>query len=339
MCSSDLAGDFDGDGRMDLVLGNRGANSHHEVHGWPMAAFHGDLDGDGVEDVFMAYRNRAVPEDAGLASWLPMHGLGTLAGAVPELRERFKSHRAFAMAHLGDVLGPNADRMKRVVAHWNLPVVLLHRADHWDVRPLPWPAASSASWGIAIADWNGDGHEDLFVAQNDFHQNHGQTRDDAGLGLVLLGDGGGAFQPLSSRASGIRILGEGRAVAVADPDADGRPDLFVTTVEGPTLAYRNRTGRPGLRVRLMGPPGNPLAAGARVRWTHDASRKAGPAREWHLGSGHGGCDSAIHVIARPVDGDGTLDVTWPGGRTQRVAAPKDARGVRIPFDKPPEVER
>ncbi len=333
------AGDLDGDGLMDLVLGQLGANSHDALFGRPLAMFHGDLDSDGAEDVFTAYRNPAVPGGQGLDSWLPTHGLATLAAAVPELRERFKSHRAFAMATMADVLGPHADRIRQVVVNWCLPVALLHRTNHWDVRPLPFPAPLSASWGIAVADWDGDGHEDLFVAQNDFHANHGHARDDAGLGLVLLGDGTGGFRPLSSRASGIRIPGEGRAVAVADPDADGRPDLFVTTVEGPVLAFRNGAGHPGLRVRLVGPPGNPLAAGARVRWTDDASGKAGPAREWHLGSGHGGCDSAIHVVARPVDGDGTLVVTWPGGRTQRVAVPRDVRGVRIPIDKPPEVER
>ncbi len=336
--TSVTTGDMDGDGRMDVLLGNRGRNTYHEVFGWPLAAFHGDLDGDGSEDVFMAYRRPGTTDEASLSSWLPVHGLGTLSAAVPELRERFRSHRAFAESDLAGVLGPNATRMKRWTLRWGDPVLLLNRSNHWDVRPLPLPATLSVSWGMAVADFDGDGFEDVFVAQNDFHQNHGQTRDDAGRGLVLLGDGSGGFRPMDARDSGVRIDGEGRAVAVADPDGDGRPDVFVATQEGGVRAFRNRDGQPGLRVRLLGPPGNAAAAGARVRWI-GASGVAGPAREWRLGGGHGGSDGAVRVLARPGGGDGTLEVTWPGGRQQRVPVEGGARGVRIPFEGSPEVER
>ncbi|MEY3275770.1 MAG: hypothetical protein RL153_1036, partial [Verrucomicrobiota bacterium] len=57
------------------------------------------------------------------------------------------------------------------------------------------------------------------------------------------------------------------------------------------------------------------------------------------GGGHGGSDGAVRVLARPGGGDGTLEVTWPGGRQQRVPVEGGARGVRIPFEGSPEVER
>jgi len=335
--TSVTAGDMDGDGTMDLILGNRGRNTYQEVFGWPIAAYHGDVDGDGSEDVFMAYRKPGASDDASLAAWWPTQGLGTLSAAVPEIRERFKSHRAFAEADMAAVLGPHAPRMRRVVVRWADPVLLLNRPQHWEVRPLPLPATWTVSWGIAVADFNGDGREDVFIAQNDFHQNHGQTRDDGGLGLVLMGDGSGGFQPLDPKASGVRVEGEGRAVAVADPDGDGRPDVFMTTQDGAVRAFRNRGGRAGLRVRLQGAAGNPWAVGARVRWLGPLGA-SGPAREWRLGGGHGGSDSAIRVVARPVGGDGVLEVTWPGGRVQRVPVEASAAGVRVPFEGSPEVE-
>jgi hypothetical protein len=143
---------------------------------------------------------------------------------------------------------------------------------------------------------------------------------------------------LDPKVSGVRVEGEGRAVAVADPDGDGRPDVFMTTQDGAVRAFRNRGGRAGLRVRLQGAAGNPWAVGARVRWL-GSSGAPGPAREWRLGGGHGGSDSAIRVVARPVGGDGVLEVTWPGGRVQRVPVEASAAGVRVPCEGSPEVER
>ena len=116
---------------------------------------------------------------------------------------------------------------------------------------------------------------------------------------------------MEAASSGVRIDGEGRGAATADCDGDGRPDLAVADAVGPTRLFRNVAGRPGLRVRLEGPGGNPLAAGAALRWISGGS--TGPARELRLGGGHWSCDSTTVVLARPVSGPGELSVRWPGG--------------------------
>ena len=333
------AGDFDGDGTPDLVLGNWGENSYWEVFDRPWVAWHGDLDGDGTEDIFTGYAQPgvAMPPGEPLSAFLPMHGLGVLSGAVPALRERFKSHREFALANLEQMAGPGRTGLHRVSVHWPSSVVLLNRTNHWAILPLPESAQCSPVFGVAVADWDGDGREDLFLAQNFFGQNHGITRDDAGLGTLLRGRGDGRFEAVAAPASGIRIPGEGRAASVADIDSDGRPDLLVTQHGGSTRVFRNAGGRPGLRVRLDAGPGNRLGAGASARWL--GAESAGPLRVWRFGAGHGASDSAVQVLARPQEGDGTLEIRWPGGKNSRVPVRAATRGVRVSIESRVEEEK
>lgn len=326
------AGDFDGDGIPDLVLGNWGENSYWEVFDRPWVAWHGDLDGDGTEDVFTGYARPGlqIPPGEPLSAFLPMHGLGLLSGAVPILRERFKSHREFALANLEQILGPRPAGLQRVAVRWVSSVVLLNRSNYWEVLPLPEVVQRAPVFGIAVADWDGDGLEDLFLAQNFFGQNHGITRDDAGLGALLRGRGDGRFEAIPATASGIRVLGEGRSASAADIDSDGRPDLLITQHAGATRLFRNTEGRPGLRVRLDAGPGNSIGAGASARWVGPGG--AGPSRVWRFGAGHGTSDSAVQVLARPSEGDGALEIRWPGGKSSRVPVRSATRGVRVSIE-------
>jgi hypothetical protein len=93
-------------------------------------------------------------------------------------------------------------------------------------------------------------------------------------------------------------FGEQRGAAVADFDKDGRVDLAVTQNGAATKLFRNRTAKPGLRVRLNGPPGNPDGVGAQIRIFF--GERAGPIREIHAGSGYWSQDSAMQVMATPL---------------------------------------
>jgi hypothetical protein len=259
-----------------------------------------------------------------------MHGLGVLAASVPELRQNHRSHQAFANATLGQILGQEGARIRRLTVHWTASCILLQRPGSWEVRRLPDLAQASPVHGITVSDWNGDGMEDLFLSQNDFGPNHGLTRDDAGLGLLLRGRGDGSFEALSPEVSGIRMEGEGRAATVADVDQDGRPDLIVTQRGNQTRVFRNFRAEPGLRVRLESGAANSLGAGATVRWMVDG--KAGPARAWSYGAGQGASDAAVRVMARPSSKAGVLHVSWPDGGRSSIPVGADVPGVWVRRD-------
>ena len=152
------------------------------------------------------------------------------------------------------------------------------------------------------------------------------SRQDAGTGLILLGDGRGRFRSLGPREAGLSMPGEQRGSAVADIDADGRPDLAVGQHAGKTRIYRNRGGKPGVRVLLEGPAGNPDGIGAVVRLVMGS--RLGPAREIHAGAGFRSQDSPDIVLATP-QAPTAVEVRWPGGKVQRSEWPAGARAVVI----------
>jgi hypothetical protein len=152
---------------------------------------------------------------------------------------------------------------------------------------------------------------------------------DAGRGLLLRGDGKGGFTPMPGQTSGIKVYGEQRGCALADYDGDGRLDLVVTQNNDQTRLFHNATGRPGLRVKLVGPPGNPDGVGAMLRL--DFGDHLGPAREVQAGSGFWSQNGAVQVMTGSTKPLG-IQVRWPGGKTVTGKFSADAKEIEVSLD-------
>lgn len=319
------AGDFDGDGRLDLVAGNWGLNSSYYTPSpdRPVRIYYGDFDGNSSVDLLEAYT------DWETGRIVQRRDLGFLCKGLPLLRTRFPTHRSFSYADAQAVLGDAAATARQVVANLLASVLLLNRGDRFEVRPLPPEAQWAPALGLAVADFDGDGHEDVFLSQNFFAMRLEEPRLDAGRGLLLRGDGSGRLVPVPGQESGLKIYGEQRGCAVADFDHDGRPDLVVTQNSDRTRLFHNRRARPGLRVRLNGGPGNPTGLGAVVRLAF--GQRLGPAREVHGGGGYWSQDSALTVLATPEQPT-ALQVRWPGGRLTTSTIPPGAKQLSLEPD-------
>ncbi len=310
------SGDFDEDGRPDLIAANLGLNTRHRIPGpatWRLHA--ADLDQDGALEILEAYR------PAGSAEFLPLRTRDVLARAVPAWQTRFPTYRAFAAATIPQLLQdfpPEPIPITVEVRH-AAHRLLLNRGDHFESRPLPAAAQFSTASGIAVADFDGDGHLDAFLAQNSLDLDLDSGRADAGPGTVLLGDGRGGFRALSPAQSGFAIPGAQRGAAVADFDRDGRPDLCVTRHNGPTVLLRNTAGKPGIALHFHGTAGNRLAVGTAWRRVVDG-QPVGPRHEIQSGSGHLSADAPARFLPRP-DGPSELEVRWPDGQTTRHPVP------------------
>jgi hypothetical protein len=313
-------GDFDGDGRLDLIVTGWGGNLLvRPTAGVPLLTYYGDFDHNGSLDLIEARAERAGGPP------YPLTLAPRVMVAVPALQRRVSGFAAYAGMTVRDLLGPQAAGAGVASVNATEHLLWRNRGARFEPRPLPLEAQVAPSFGVSIADADGDGHEDVFLAQNFFPTEMGTPRFDAGRGLWLLGDGSGALKAIPGQESGVMVYGDQRGTAVADYDGDGRIDLVVTQNGYETKLYRNVGARPGLRVRLVGPPGNPDAIGAATRLVYGEQR--GPLREIQAGSGYWSVNGAVQVLGmagRPT----ALWVRWPDGTERTVPVTADDVTVR-----------
>ncbi|MFM1941729.1 MAG: hypothetical protein RI897_711 [Verrucomicrobiota bacterium] len=297
--------DLNGDGLQDIIASNWGLNTHYRASPeHPRRIYYGDfLENEVIQIIETIY-------DPQLGKEVPERSLSQLGLAMPTLPHEYPSHTAFAQVGISEMLGPLFDTAGKVEATTLPTTLFLNRGDHFEPHPLPKEAQLSPAMAVCIADFDGDGHEDVFLGQNFFTVQPFTMRNDAGRGLWLRGDGQGGLTPVSGEESGLQIYGDQRGAAVADYDLDGRVDLAVTQNGFETKLYRNTRAKPGLRVRLIGPPENPNAIGAVLRLVYPD--QLGPAREIKAGAGYWSQDSHVQVLGFPSP-PSFLQIRWPSG--------------------------
>jgi hypothetical protein len=312
-------GDLNNDGRMDIIAANWGLNSPYRASlEKPLVFAYGELFQPGVVDLL------ETEYAGGLLT--PTRQFQAVAASLPFLRERFPTHQAYSKATLDDVLKDRAALAKRVSATTLTSMAFINRGADFQAVELPREAQFAPAFSVNVADFDGDGNEDVFLSQNFFDQQPEATRIDAGLGLLLKGDGAGRLAAVPVTRSGLRIFGEQRGAAVGDYDEDGRVDLVVTQNGAATKLYHNIGATPGLRVKLKGAPGNPAGINAVLRLQFQD--RQGPAREIHAGSGYCSQDSLTQVMATP-EKPVSIWVRWPGGHVTTTPVPANAREITL----------
>jgi enediyne biosynthesis protein E4 len=302
------SGDLDGDGRMDLIATSWGRNvdfsatRERPLHLYRFRTRRGT-------DVVMGQYDPRIRAEA------PLTTFARFSLAMPSSATRIRTFAAFADASIETILGRDAEGEPleaRTMDH----TIFLNRGGRFETRSLPAEAQAAPAFYAGIADFNGDGNEDVFLTQNFFATEVATPRFDAGRSVLLTGDGTGAIGAVSGQQSGLLVYGEQRGAAYADFDGDGRLDLAVSQNAAATRLFRNVGATPGVRVRLRGPLGNPTGVGAQMRLRY--GDRSGPVREVQAGSGYWSQNGAIQVLGR--SGTPTaVWVRWPGGREQVVA--------------------
>jgi enediyne biosynthesis protein E4 len=314
-------GDFDGDGRLDIVAANWGLNTAFRASKeHPRRLYYGDISRNGTVNLMEAFR------DVDSGKWVPERDLNSILAAMPFVAERFPTHESYAKASIQEIYGARLTQARFLEANTLSSTLFLNRGELFKAVPLPNKAQWAPAFGISVADFDGDGNEDIFLSQNFFPVQPQTPRNDSGRGLLLRGDGTGAFTAVPGHVSGLLIYGQQRGSAWADYDHDGRVDLVVTQNGARTKLFRNVSAEPGLRVRLEGPPGNPHGAGACLRLSF--GEHLGPLREIHAGSGYWSQDSSVQVLATPSPPDAIL-IRWPGGKTVKAPVPDSATEVAV----------
>ncbi|MEY4607867.1 MAG: hypothetical protein RL625_84, partial [Gemmatimonadota bacterium] len=151
------AGDFDGDGRLDLVVTSWGRNlPWGATPERPHLLITGPF-GDAGPGLLFARADSVTGRE------MPLESFARLGAAIPAVRRRFATHGEFAEASAAQVLGPDSVRIARIGSTTHDHLVLMNRGGRFEARPLPAMAQWAPAHGVAVADFDGDGREDLFL--------------------------------------------------------------------------------------------------------------------------------------------------------------------------------
>jgi hypothetical protein len=314
-------GDFNNDGRPDLVAANWGLNDRlAATPDRPLLLYYGDLDGDLVLEVLEARAHAVTGKE------YPLRGFRAAGSALPWLRDQVQTFEAYGKATLSELYGSRLNSCQKLAVTTLASTVFINAGDRFEPRQLPDAAQWSPAFGVSVGDFNGDGFEDLFLSQNFFAVPPDLPRKDAGRGLWLRGQGDGNFTAVDGLVSGVKVYGEQRGCALADWNADGRIDLVVTQNGGPARLFKNVRAPAGLRVRLAGEENNRHAFGAAVRLRSDS--EAGPLREIKAGSGYWSQDGSVQVLY-PRRGMNVIEVRWPRGTVTTAKVPEGALEIAL----------
>ncbi|HEV8246575.1 MAG TPA: CRTAC1 family protein [Polyangiaceae bacterium] len=355
------AGDYDGDGWLDLFLSHWGS-AEDACHLWKneggrhfacvdekagiapftidgvldrsFSANFVDIDRDGDQDLLVASdfaTSRVLRNQGGghFEPWLSLvisdeNGMGSAIGDYDGdgAFDWFVSSVWDADSVAEGDWGMSGNRLYRNLGDGTFEDV----TDVAGVREGDW------GWATCFADLNQDGMLDL-VQVNGWPQGSPQFRDTPARLFVAQSVGRFSEQ---AESLGFVERGGGRGLSCFDYDGDGDLDLFVMNNDAPSKLWRNDAPpfSNTLRVKLEGPSPNSEGIGAVIRITAGGREQL---RAVRAGSNYASQDPAeVHFglgAATLVD---RVDVEWPGGA--HTSLRNVSANQRLIVQEPPRVE-
>ncbi|QLG44754.1 VCBS repeat-containing protein [Costertonia aggregata] len=190
-------GDFDNDGDEDYIVGNLGLNYKYKTSPEkPFDIYYDDFDDNGMKDIVLGYYNDN--------KHYPLRGFSCSSEQIPNLKKDIKKYDVFASLEIDEVYGEmELKNALRYQADTFASMYIENMGNNtFKTSLLPYQAQLSNINDMLIDDFDDDGNLDVLAINNLFVSEIETPRNDAGTGLIMLGDGKGGFSPLSIKESG-----------------------------------------------------------------------------------------------------------------------------------------
>ena len=220
--------DITGDGNEDILLGNFGINSRLQASTErPINLYVNDFDGNGQTAPLLTYFVNGTER--------PFEQVDELISQIPDVGQRISSYRNFAGKRIDELFDPQKlnEALQKNVKELR-SMFLMNRGNGQFVPvALPFDAQLFPVKSILATDVTGDGNKDLLIGGNIYDVKPSMGgRQDAGYGLLLMGDGTGNFMTMHHPQSGFFVHGQTRSI---------QPIIFGNERNGYVVARNNDT--------------------------------------------------------------------------------------------------
>jgi hypothetical protein len=207
-------------------VGNLGLNNIYNItYEQPIRVYGKDFDNNGTIDPILScyYKSQTGEMDE-----FPVHAWNKLSEQSPVFRTQFTKFSEYASVSMKELIAPY-DTSGLLVLEARHPMssyVENLGNEKFRMQALPRLAQYAPVNGLQAEDFDNDGHLDIMLVGNDFGNEIISGRYDALNGLVLLGDGAGNFDALTTLESGFVVPGDAKALARLNGETK---DFFIAT--------------------------------------------------------------------------------------------------------------
>lgn len=326
----------EGDGHFTDVSRRAGVQVKNPVTGVPAAKSLGvapaDLDNDGWVDLVVAndtvqnyvfHNNRdGTFKEIGALSGIAFDSYGQTRGAMGIDVARFRNDDAIGIA-----IGNFANEMTALYVSQAKPMTFADEAITEGIGPA---SRLLLKFGIFFFDYDLDGRLDVLTSNGHLETEISKVQQSqtyaqpAQLFWNAGGSKGPGFISVPPAKCGEDLFQPivGRGSAFADIDGDGDLDVVLAQTGGPPLLLRNdqKLGHHWLRLKLVGTTANRDAIGAELRLRiggRNLWRAVMPTRGYLS-------QSELPITFGLAEGDhvDSVEIRWPGGRTQTLTGVK-----------------
>jgi hypothetical protein len=329
--SDDLLYENLGDGKFRDVTVASGCKVKHAGYGLGTVIL--DFDGDHKQDIFVG--NDSVANLLFLnRGELKFEEHGAVSGVASNFDGRTQATMGIAV---GDVDGNGRPDLFTTnfssdtnTLHVNLGDGLFEdRTSQYGLAAVSRPFLS---WGAGLFDFDLDGDEDLFIGSGHIYPESAKNEMDTSYEqpLLLFERTGKRFVRNQGAGSIFDRVYGGRSIAFGDIDADGDPDVVMTTQNDLVRVFRNDApSGVAVAVKLEGREGNRHALGSRVelisgdahqfRWVHGGSYQSVNAPVAYFGLGESAASGHVTVRVTWSDGEVKEHKNVPTGRLVTIS--------------------